>query len=123
MQNLTPKQLKAVTSLLEGATVANTAKAVGVSERQVYRWLDSEDFKKALDNGIASAYNQALEKAVLGAGEAIQFLRDVIADQDASNRDRLTACKELLSNADKWKDRQMEERIARLETLLELKDD
>lgn len=123
MTNLTPKQVKAVTALLEGATVANAAQVAEVSERQVYRWLDSEDFKQSLDNGISSAYDKAIEQAVLGAGDAVKFLRKLINDSDASNRDRISACRELLSNADKFRQKELEERIKRLETFVELEDE
>ena len=81
---LSANQKKAITALLSEPTVRDAAKAAGLGERTMYRYLSNPTFKAELrqrQDEILAATTAAL---VGLAGDAVATLRGVLQDKDAS---------------------------------------
>ena len=81
--SLTPKQHRALVALVSSPTVGEAAKAAGVSERTLARWLSDPAFRMAL--GVAES--DMIDGAV----------RAMIGDL-AANHDTMRAIRDDLSN-------------------------
>ena len=62
---LNGRQVSAITRLLAGDRVSLVAEAVGVSERQLWRWLKQPDFRAALAEAQGAAMTTAAAALVL----------------------------------------------------------
>lgn len=116
--SLTAKQLKAIVALAHGDSIDNAALKAGCNEKSIDGWLKVPEFKQALRNAISEIYESAIAESVRHSTSAIKVLARIIDDEEAPNRDKIAAARELLANASKWRDWQLEERISRLEELL-----
>jgi hypothetical protein len=116
--SLSAKQLKAIVALAHGNSIDDAALKAGCSEKSIDGWLKLPEFKQALRNAISEIYESAIAESVRHSTSAIKVLARIIDDEEAPNRDRIAAARELLANASKWRDWQLEERISRLEELL-----
>ncbi len=72
--NLTPKQVRALASLLAGRPIETTATDIGVNPSTVHRWLSEPAFKAALDSGRLAA-------AELGLDLMLSLVRNAVAVQ------------------------------------------
>src|SRR5262249_44992901 len=74
---LTPKQEKALSALLTTATYADAAKAIGVSERSIQRWMTDPEFASAYAELRRGLVNQALDllakNALQAAGRLVEL--------------------------------------------------
>ena len=66
IDNLSPKQHKAIAALMASNTIADAAAVVGVNERQIYRWL--------AESAFAEAYRAVRREAV---GQSIARLQQI----------------------------------------------
>ena len=81
---LNRNQVRAIDALLASPSVAAAARACGLSERTVWRYLADPEFKAELrrrqDQAIA-----ATSAALAGlSGRAVEALRDLLADSECS---------------------------------------
>jgi hypothetical protein len=112
--NLTPKQVKALTALLAGRTIEATAKDIGVNPATVHRWLGEPAFKAARDAGQR-------ELAELGLSLLLSLVRNAVAVQAAHLQEqtrvqiRQRASEFVIEHALKWIE--LEEIQRRLEAL------
>ena len=116
--SLSAKQAKAVTALINGDKVAVAAKKAGVVERTVYDWLTQPEYKRAVNSGIAEIYESVIASAVRASTKGIEVLEEIVTDPDSSNRDRISAIKELLTTAERWQQKAIEQRISAIEEAL-----
>ncbi len=72
--SLTPKQVRALTGLLAGRSIEDTATDIGVNPSTVHRWKDEPDFKAALVSGRLTA-------AELGLDLTLSLVRNAVAVQ------------------------------------------
>lgn len=72
--NLTPKQVAVITSLLSGTSVEAAAKESKVNPATIHRWLKEPHFKAALDSGRR-------ELAELGLGLLLALVRNAVGVQ------------------------------------------
>lgn len=115
---LSAKQLKVIVLLANGESIDKAAQKAGCHEKTIDGWLKLPEFKQALRNAISEIYESAIAESVRHSTCAIKVLREIVSNEEAPNRDRITAARELLANASKWRDWQLEERISRLEEML-----
>ena len=115
-KNLTPAQWKGIETLLTTGSVADAARAAGVSRQTFYRWRKEPRFQAALREAEADAI-ASVSAALAGLGEkAASALSDALAAEDLRLRvraadivlGRLLQIREIV---------ELEERIARLEAL------
>lgn len=116
--SLSAKQLKVIVLLASGESIDKAAAKASCNEKTIDGWLKLPEFKQALRDAISEIYESAIAESVRHSTFAIKVLAKIIDDEEAPNRDKIAAARELLANASKWRDWQLEERISRLEELL-----
>jgi hypothetical protein len=95
-EKLTRKQEAAIAALLSKPTIEKAAKACGIGEATLRRWLKDEGFQER----YRAAKKQTLD-AVMGrlrqiAGEAVETLREVAVNQEAPPSSRIAAARAVL---------------------------
>ena len=114
---LNVKQTKALHQLLKGETVANTANLAGVSERQLYRWLQADDFTGELKRLKAEMLRLSGVRLVGLTSKALKALNEIIEEPGAPGAPvRLRCAVAILELADKWRNSDdFDERLNKLE--------
>jgi hypothetical protein len=112
---LTPKREKAVPALLNHATMAEAAAAVGVCEVTMGRWLKQPAFQDAYRTARREAVTLAMASIQAAAAEAVETLREVMGNAEAPAASRVTAARAVLESA--MKAVALEDVIARVEAL------
>ncbi len=114
---LTPPQRKAIDALLTGASVANAAKAAGIAERTLYRWLaDNAHFQQRLTQAEGQVIGGVTRRLVGYADHALTTMVQIMADRTHSPATRLRAAQAILDSMLRLRElRNIEERLARLE--------
>jgi hypothetical protein len=85
-ENLTPKQRKAIVSLMQHGDVTQAAADAGVSRDTVYRWQRRTDFAQALQQAQSAAL-QEFSVELAGMGHlAAQALREGLQHGDCHVR-------------------------------------
>lgn len=99
---LTPKQRRAITSLLQGATQLEAAAAVGVNRSTIARWMDSAEFLAELRAGQDAMMQEAVRRVVVGVGDALDTLSVTMSDPTATAAARVAAARAMLDTATRW---------------------
>ena len=115
---LTQNQQKAMRAMLEANSIEKAAKKVKVSRGTIYNWLKQEAFKNRLEDGRKEIYTEGLNALKVATRKASMTLIELLDNSDRNTR-RLAA-KEIINFAIKVVEtRELEERIIKLEELLE----
>jgi AcrR family transcriptional regulator len=93
---LTPIQERAVVSLLSHATMRTAAKAVGVDEATLWRWLQDKDFHAAYMTARRETMQHAMARLQQISSEAVSTLREVMKDKTAKGSERVSAAKAII---------------------------
>lgn len=115
MKALTRKQDRAILALLTSSTLSEAAKAAGIGEATLWRWLQLPDFQEAYREARRQAVNQAITRLQQATGEAVETLRNIARDDEAKDSARVTAAKVILEMA--FKAVELEDLTARVEEL------
>ncbi len=94
--SLTPKQEEAITALLNCPSIAKAAEKVGMSDRQIYRWLDEPGFSKAYRAARRQAFSHAISLTQQYAPAAVATLTKISTDPNAPHSARVSASTALL---------------------------
>ena len=86
-------------ALLTEPTIEKAAKAAKVGQRTLYRWLRREDFRDAFDAARRDALSQSMTTLQAASADAVQALREVLADPNARPADRVSAARVVLDFA------------------------
>lgn len=78
-KELTPKQQRAVVSLMTRPTIATAAKDCGISSRQLKRWKKEPHFAEALKAAQAEAMASALRMLTTNMASAAVVLQHILA--------------------------------------------
>ncbi len=89
----------AIAALLTAQTVAEAAKACGLGETTLYRWLVDGDFQTRFREAKRAALDQAIAHLHGIATEAVATLRAVMTDDSAPANARVTAARTVLEMA------------------------
>ena len=73
-EKLTRKAEQAIAALLEHPTIAEAAKASGVSERSLWRWLQRDDFQKRYKDAQRAVVDSAITKLQAATVRAVETL-------------------------------------------------
>lgn len=119
LDELSPKQYRALVTLAAGGSNQEAATIAGVSVRSIETWKKKPNFQQQLREATSKVFDQAIAELVLGAQDAAKQLRAIIVDEEISERTRLSAIAILLSNAAKARDWSIEERLERVELVLD----
>jgi hypothetical protein len=109
-----PNRPAAIVALARGATSEQAARDSGVSGRTVRRWMEDPDFQLEVRDTRTEMLSAAVGRLSASAAEAIETLREALADDDGRTRVQaarvlLDACLSLRESLD------LEQRIAALE--------
>lgn len=77
---LSPKQQKAIASMMVCSTIAEAAKHSGIGERTLYRWLKESAFADGLKEAQAEALASAVRMLTSNMGAAAGVIRDTMTD-------------------------------------------
>ncbi|MDF2606969.1 MAG: phage protein [Bacillales bacterium] len=113
--NLDARREKAIVSLLREPTITSAAKAAGVGETTIYRWLQDDAFKKKYRILRKMALSQTILQLSKSTASAVKTLEEVMNDQYASSSSRVAASKAVLEIA--FKAYEVDELNTRIEEL------
>jgi hypothetical protein len=114
--SLTPKQQKALQALLENPTTRAAAKAAGVGETTIFRWLAEPAFNRCYREARNHLLENTLTALQAASTDAVQTLRDVMRDTQAMVTARVSAARAILEFALKAKELlETEARLSALE--------
>lgn len=119
MEELTTNHYRALTLLVAGYSLEEVAEKTDVSVRTIQRWKKRPDFQRLLTESVGKTFDAAVAELVAGSIDAAQELKQIIKDSDVPVRVRVTAISVLLANAWKAKDAILEQRLQRVEDLLD----
>jgi DNA-binding MurR/RpiR family transcriptional regulator len=109
------KKDQAILALLTHPTIGEAADTAGVSEVTLWRWLQDQDFQQSYREAKRQVVQQALTRVQQVSGEAVDVLRDVMADDTKPPSSRVTAARTILDMA--LKSVEIEDLEARIEAL------
>lgn len=98
LEELTPKQRKAVEALLTQGDVQAAADHAGCNRTTLYRWLKEPTFKAALREAEVTALDSLARELVTLAGVATATIKTVMTNPIAHAGLRLRAAEIVLSN-------------------------
>ncbi len=113
--NLTGKQERALHALLTEPTIEEAARAAGIGERTLYRWLNDPPFVAAYREARRQAVQRATGRLQQAANDAVTTLQNVMMDAEAPAPARVNAAKSVLDLAVKAVE--IEDLTARIEAL------
>ena len=94
--NLTPVQERAIIALLSNSTIRRAAKAVGVDDGTLFRWLQDKDFHNAYRAARRECVSQSIARLQQVSTEAVNTLREVMRDKTAKGSERVSAAKAII---------------------------
>ncbi|HAG80472.1 MAG TPA: hypothetical protein DCL61_04700 [Cyanobacteria bacterium UBA12227] len=117
--DLAPNQTKALIKLAAGSGDDEAAQAAGVTVRSIQNWKKQPNFKSMLRQAVIATYDAAIAELVDGAKDAAKELKGIITDPDTPKRVKVSAIATLLEVASKAKQTMLEERLERLEGIVD----
>lgn len=121
-EKLSRKKEQAILALLTNQTIIEAAKAVGIGEVTLWRWMKEASFKQAYLEAKNRVVEQALARLQQASTEAVSTLQEVMKDLNSPASSRVTAAKTILELTVKVAELDaLEARVQALETKL-LKD-
>ena len=113
---VTPRQKKAIEALTKTGQVTQAAEAAGVARKTVYQWLHQEAFSRALDAATTEALAELSRQLVALGSLAVDTLRGVMTDTEATQSARVRAADILINRLLQLRQLvDLEERVSRLE--------
>jgi hypothetical protein len=99
--NLKPKQEEAILALLSNRNVEETARAVKITPRTLYRWLNEPEFDRAYRKARRKAFGQATARLQQASSAAVTVMMKTMVDTNAGASVRLRAADMVYSHAAK----------------------
>jgi len=113
---LNGRQISAITRLLAGDRVSLVAEAVGISERQLWRWLKQPAFRQALAEAQGAAMTTTAAALVGLCLQATDAVEAILQDDTATHAARLRAAQLVFEHARALHEMTaLESRVSRLE--------
>jgi transposase-like protein len=105
--------------LLSNSTIKRAAKAVGIDETTLWRWLQDKDFHAAYRTARRESVSQAMPRLQQVSTEAVNTLREIVKDKKQPAPSRVSAAKAILEFSIKAVEiEDMAERLAQVEAIL-----
>jgi transposase-like protein len=96
---LNRKKEQAIAALLSCPTIGEAARATGISESTLLRWLQQGEFQTHYRDARREAIGQAIANLQKASSEAVKTLQDVMQDTTAPAPARVSAAKIILDGA------------------------
>lgn len=113
------RQHTAILHLATGASNKEAAAAAGISLSCLDKWKQNKDFQVLLSEAIQKIYLVGVAELAKGALESARELRRIAGDPDASDRVKISAITVLFGQLEKSRAWDLEQRLERLEEVLE----
>lgn len=94
--NLTAIQERAIVALLSHSTIKSAAKAVGVDDATLWRWLQDQDFHAAYMSVRRESVSLSIARLQQSTMEAVNTLKTIAKDKDAPASSRVMAAKAII---------------------------
>lgn len=104
-----------IAGLLANTTVSATARATGISEATIYRYLSNEEFKREYEDRRTSMLVDNCHKLQANMEKAINELVEIIDNKDTAPQIRLNAIDTLLRHT--YKQTELVDILTRLDAL------
>ena len=115
-EKLSRKQEAAVAALISESTMGIAAHKAGIGEATLFRWMKEPRFRTAYREARRQVVDGAIGHLQTACSEAVETLREVAKDAEASAASRVSAARAILEIALKAVELQdIEERIEELE--------
>ena len=101
VSKLKPKQEEAIIALLTNRSVEDAARAVKITPRTLYRWMNETEFDKAYRKARRAAFGQGTARLQEAAGAAVSAMLKILVDLSGPASTRLRAADMVLSHAAK----------------------
>lgn len=98
-KKINPKQQKAILALMENGSIEKAAEAVGISSRQLSRWLKQPEFYRLYMDTAARAFEHGLARLQRMTNLAASKINAVLNDENASTNEKLRAAELVLKNS------------------------
>lgn len=112
-------QCEALVLLAAGYTDEEVAEKTVVDRKTIGRWKKSPEFERLLKGAQLKLIDSALAELIKGAREAVKVLNDIITDPDVPSRTKVSAIAVLLTHIVKMREIDLEERLERLEVIVD----
>lgn len=117
--NLTPVQERAIVALLSHSTIKSAAKAIGVDDATLWRWLQDRDFHAAYMSFRRECVRQSIARLQQYSTEAVSTLRTIMKDKEAPASARVVAAKSIIDYSLKAVELEdLADRVAQLESAM-----
>ncbi len=115
---LSRKQEQAIAALLSTSTIGEAAKACGVNDATMWRWLQLPDFQSAYRAARRQVVERAVSELQAAASEAVETLKRNLTcgKPEAENRAAQIIIEQAVKGIELL---DLQERVERLESLLE----
>jgi hypothetical protein len=115
IDGLSSKQRKAIAALLSERTIEDAAKAIVITSRTIYRWMESNEFRNALLEAEGLAVDAATRRLISGNDVALDTLADLMVKAESESV-RRQAASDWLTHLIKMRElRNIEKRLTALE--------
>lgn len=93
------KQQQAIAALIQAPSIREAARAVGVSEATLFRWLQVPAFRATYREARRRVVEQAIARLQRASSEAVEVLRAIMTDPEKPSSARVTAARTVLDYA------------------------
>ncbi len=120
MKKLNGRQRKAIPFLLSSSSIEAAAKAAGIGERTIYRWLKDDMFVSQLRAAQDRAVDTAVSRLAGACAEAADVLVSISSDEEEKGSVRVSAARAILGNLSHLiETRDLQERLSNLQQQIE----
>jgi len=116
MENMTPRQRRAIEALLTSGDISEAARTAKVSRETLYRWMKLADFSMALRQGTQASLESLSRSLVALSDKAIKTLQLALEDETCGLSVRIRAADLILGRLLQIRELvDLEERVSHLE--------
>jgi len=121
-EKLSRNKERAIAALLANPSIPNSAKAVGISEKTLWRWMKLPEFETAYREARREVVRHAVVTVQASMSEAVQTLRAIINNNEAPASSRVSAARAIIDTGLKAVEiEDLEERISVIERKIDRK--
>jgi molybdenum-dependent DNA-binding transcriptional regulator ModE len=122
--DLPPKQELALRAVVSHPTLKEAARAAGISETTLWRYMQSETFSRRVREARREAINHTFARLQAASGDAVSVLQELMTKEDAPASARITAARTVLDYAVRVVEiEDLRSRVEELEEFIRIRQD
>ena len=111
--------MRAIKGLLEHRTIEDAARAVNISPRTLYRWLQSPVFRSALSRAESNLIDESVRMLISDMKENLTVMQKIRDDENTPKSIRLRAAQNIDASLLRWHTLQdLESRLESIERII-----